>query len=117
MKTQLRQPVEYRKGTIKAKYARICFEPDEQKIIVTDIRKAEPDFSKKLPFSDGAAYIKWRENCEDETAAIVILLKQYYTFTYIWRFDAEVVENAFAEIVEWNEAWAKEQFKSGAEGI
>lgn len=111
-----RQPVEYKEGTIKAKDARICYDVDLKEIIVTDINKGESIQSRRLFCSTGASYFMWRENCKNEKNAMIILLKQYFTFTYIWRFDAEIVERAFSEIVEWNDSWIKPELKSGEEG-
>ena len=111
-----RKPVQYREGTIKAKDARICWDADSQKIIVTTMGREESLQSKRLPMSGGACYAKWRENCQNEKDAMIILLKQYFTFTYIWRFNPEVVDQAFSEIIEWNDAWVKVELRSGEEG-
>lgn len=112
-----RNSVQYRTGTISAKDARICYDPEFNAIVVSHIDKCEPMSSKRLSYSTGACYAKWRENCQNEKDAIIILLKQYYTFTYIWGFDPGIVEQALEDIIEWNEAWAKPELQSGEEEL
>ena len=101
-------------GTIRAKDARIFWDPSSGKVAVLEISLSIPPNIDQLQYSGGACFSKWRENCSDPRKAQILCLKEFWNMVYIYEMDPVVVDTALSEIIEYQEAFKVE---SGAEGF
>ena len=101
----MRNPKEIKTGSIEAKDARICWDAVTNKVFVSDINQNESRESFNMCSSGGACYTRWREICQTKKLAIVVLFKLYFELTHNYEISPDVVDDAFAEIIEWNDIW------------
>ncbi len=59
------------------------------------------------PYSGGACWVQWREDCENKEKAIKILKKELKRIIREYKIDKQVAENAFLEIDEYKESCQK----------
>lgn len=94
-----------KKGSIHAKEARIFWDCDTGKVTVLGDGQSMNEEIYAMPFSGGACYSKWRECCQNADYAKILCLRQFWDLVYIYEMDPVVVDEALADIVEYQEAF------------
>ena len=104
---KMRNNPPFQNGTIRAKDARIFWDVDSGKVIVVGPDMSAPN-KDQFRSSGGACYSGWRKHCNDPYMAKVLCLKAFWNLVYVYEMDPVIVDNALAEIIEYQEAFVVE---------